>query len=192
MPRLQPSLTRRLSRLLVLTLSLMGCARSGPRAVAPAAHEGPWPAQLDHVSTPDTHRRAVHELLEVMHIQEQLTSTLDIFLNSQLEANPNIRPFEAVMRTFLIKYLSLDALREPLATLYMQRFSELDLVQITAFYRTPLGQRSVSEIPKMMEEGSKLGRRMVEAHMPELQQMILDQIQRDGGAPGGVIAPAGR
>ena len=192
MPLLHRSPTRRLSRLLVLTLSLVACAKTGPGAVAPVAHEGPWPAQLDHVSTPETHRLAVYELLAVMHMQEQLSSTLDIFLNSQLEANPNIRPFEAVMRTFLMKYLSLDAIREPMATLYMARFSELDIVQITSFYRTPLGQRSVSEFPKMMEEGSKLGRRMVEEHMPELQQMILDQIQRDGGAAGGVVAPTGR
>jgi hypothetical protein len=191
MPLLQRSPTRRLSRLLALTLSLAACARPGPAAVAPVAHEGPWPAQLDHASTPETHRLAVYELLTVMHMQEQLSSTLDIFLNSQLEANPNIRPFEAVMRTFLMKYLSLDAIREPMAALYMARFSELDIVQITSFYRTPLGQRSVSEFPKMMEEGSKLGRRLVEAHMPELQQMILDQIQRDGGAAGS-SPPTGR
>ena len=78
-----------------------------------------------------------------------------------------------------------------MAALYMQRFTELDIVQITSFYRTPLGQRSVSESPRMMEEGSKLGRRVVEEHMPELQQMIVDQIQRDGGAPG-ASPPAGR
>jgi uncharacterized protein len=177
------------TRLLALTLALVGCTlvgckKSGAAPVAPTAAgcETPWPQQLDHASTPETHRRAVDDLLVVLHLELQLQTTLDLFLRNQIQANPGIARFEGVMRTFLGKYLSLDALRDPMIRMYMERFTELEIVQIAAFYRTPLGQRTVAEVPRMMEEGSVIGRRLVEEHMPELQEMIRAQLEREGGA----------
>jgi len=189
-PALDRRLLRPFPRLLAVTalaLGLVSCARSGA-TVAP----GPWPAQLGHASTPETHRQAVADLFIVLHMEEQLRSGMDLAMNNQMLANPNLRPFEAVMRKFMTKYLTLDAIREPMTRLYMDRFSELEIVQIANFYRTPLGQRSVAEVPKLMEEGSNFGRQLVQDHMGELQDMIREQIERDAAAAPAPAPESGR
>jgi hypothetical protein len=140
-----------------------------------------WPRTLDHPSTPETHRRAVEGLFAITHLGQMLERTLDTSIKVQIDANPTIRPFESVMRKFMAKYLSLEGIREPISRLYMDRFSELEILQLTAFYRTPLGQRTLAELPKIMEEGSKIGMSLVKDHMNELKEMIRAQVERDGG-----------
>jgi uncharacterized protein len=164
--------------------SATGCAASPsppptapPAGAAPASEASPWPQELDHPSTPETHRRAVYGLFDVMRLKTALESALDTSLRTQIEANPKLRPLEPVMRRFMQKYLSIEGIRDPLARLYMDRFSELEIVQLTAFYRTPLGQRTTTELPKLLEEGGKIGMRLVQDHMDELKDMIRQHIQ---------------
>lgn len=158
------------------------CANVASAQPSPSAGP-PWPQALDHASTPETHRAAVDGLFEAMHLQQVLDIALDNAIKVQLEANPKIRQFEGVMRRFMGKYLSLKGVREPLTRLYVERFSELELVQLAAFYRTPLGERTLSELPKLLEEGGKIGLSLVQEHMDELKSMIRDEMMRSGGAP---------
>jgi uncharacterized protein len=51
------------------------------------------------------------------------------------------------------------------------------LRQLTAFYRTPLGQRTLTEVPGIMEESSKIGMTMVQDHMGELMQMVREELR---------------
>ncbi len=117
-------------------------------------------------------------LFDVIHLKLTLETALDTSLRAQLEANPKLRPLESVMRRFMAKYLSIDGIRDPLASLYMDRFSELEIVQLTAFYRTPLGKRTIDEVPKLLEEGGRIGKQKVQEHMDELKDMIRQQLQR--------------
>jgi hypothetical protein len=156
--------------------SLSGCAAAttpaAPASAAAAPGAAGGPQTLDHPSTPETHRRAVDALFEAIHLRSTLEQGLETTINMQLKANPKLRPFESVMRRFLRKYISYDGLREPMARLYVDRFSELEIVQLTAFYRTPIGQRAALEVPKLMEEGGALGLRIVQEHMDELKEML--------------------
>jgi hypothetical protein len=172
----------------LVVLGLAGCVGATPVAECPnapapgeTAHAGPpWPVALDHASTPETHRSAVDGLLEAMDMEGVLRVALDNSVKMQMEANPKIRQFESVMRKFMAKYLSLAAIREPLTRLYMARFSELELVQLAAFNRTPLGQRTRVELPRLLEEGSKIGLTLVQEHMEELKDLIRAQIEGRG------------
>lgn len=164
-----------------------GCSRGGPGPVAPgqAAGGSPWPQALDHASTPETHRRAVTDLIVAMEMEAQLRAAIDAAMKMQVQIKPELQQFEDVLRAFLGKYLSLEGVREPITQMYMARFSELELVQLAAFYRTPLGRRTLQELPKVMEEGQKIGMAQVQAHMGELVEMIREKMARDG-----VSAPA--
>ncbi|MEZ4301699.1 MAG: DUF2059 domain-containing protein [Polyangiaceae bacterium] len=188
--------TRLLVSLALLSLpAITGCAASQPAvqdcsacvqpaptsaaAAAPKDSRPPiWPDQLDHASTPGSHRQAVYDLLESMNMEEVLQISLDQAIQMQMQINPDLARFEGVMRKFMGKYLSLEGLREPLTDLYVDRFSELEIVQLTAFYRTPLGQRTLVELPKLMEEGGKLGLKLVQDHMDELMQMLTDEMRK--------------
>jgi uncharacterized protein len=184
LPSSRVTATPFLSALFALAIAT-GCASTAPTAVCPETQVAAslWPATLDHPSTPETQRAAVNRLFEVIQLQSELDHALDLNFKIQMEENPTIRPLESIMRKFLSKYLSLDGIREPLARLFMDRFSELELVQLTAFYKTPLGQRSLTELPKLTGEGSKIGMKKVQEHLKDLEEMVRQQIESGQGKP---------
>ena len=164
-------------------VSSAGCAGRGGKPCDPSSNSAnTLPASLDHTSTPATHRQAVDDLFEAMDMRGALDAARESSLKVQLETKPEIRQFESVMRAFLGRYVSLDAVREPLARLYMDRFSELELIQLAAFYRTPVGRRTLVEMPRLLDEGAQIGLKAVREHLPELQDMIQRHLQHRDGA----------
>lgn len=81
-----------------------------------------------------------------------------------------IKQFEVVMRKFLVKYMSWDALKEDFTKIYAGEFSEQELNQLTQFYNTPLGKKLSSKLPALQQKGMLLGQQRVQAHQAELQE----------------------
>lgn len=155
----------------------IGCGHAPPPPTTNRLAPGTiaWPATLDHPSTPATHHDAAIQLLVESGVEAAMITMREVMLRQQIELKPIIKPYEKVLREFLEKYTSFEALREDFAKLYMERFSELQLRQLVAFYQTPTGKLAVRELPQLLEVAGALGKRKVEEHMPELRQMLLQQ-----------------
>jgi hypothetical protein len=82
--------------------------------------------------------------------------------------------FVTVMNTFLKKYISWDVLKPDLTMMYAREFTEAELKQLTAFYKTPLGMKLNEKQPLLMQTGMNIGQQAVAAHQGELQQMIAE------------------
>ncbi len=130
-----------------------------------------------------SHRQAAVEALEAMRIEQTLTSTIDALLKMQIEGNPQMAPYEEVMRTFFRRYMSWESLKEPYAEIYARNFTEAELREIAAFYRTPTGQKMAAATPQLMREGGELGQRAVQSHSAELTEMIMEKMRAQEGAP---------
>jgi hypothetical protein len=165
--------------LLAALALLPACAGAAPCPQAPASAVV-IPTELDHPSSPATHRAAAEEMLDSLDMQATLTTALDTTLKAQLSAQPSLRKVEPVMRAFLEKYMSYAALRPDFVKLYQSRYSELELRQMAAFYRSPLGKRVLAEMPALMQQGSQLGQERVREHMEELQMMLRQHLQQHG------------
>lgn len=146
-----------------------------------------WPTKLAKPSTPESHREAAVRLLEASGVRTAYAQMMEISLGSMLKANPTIAPYEGAMREFFEKYASYDAIAGDFAELYVRTFDELQLRQIEAFYRTPTGQASVTEMPKVMQEGAKIGERNVLAHQKELVDLMM---KAQGGSQPSPLTPA--
>jgi hypothetical protein len=172
----------KLALLAVLAL-LPACGGATPCPEQPAASAASAvsiPTELDHPSSPATHRAAAEDLLASLDMQTVLTTALDTTLKAQISAQPQLRRVEPVMRAFLEKYMSFEALRPDFSKLYQARFSELELRQMAAFYRSALGKRVQSEMPALMQQGALLGQERVREHTEELQQMLRQHLQKQG------------
>ena len=119
-----------------------------------------------------SHSEAAMELLSLMKIDRTLTQAIDMALSTQLQANPSMKPYEDVLRTFMAKYMNWENLKEKFAALYMSEFDEPTLRDMITFYRTPSGQIAVAKLPILMQKGGELGQAEVQAHIPELQAAI--------------------
>ncbi len=144
------------------------------------------PALADEAS----HRKAVEDLLAVTQVDKAYNQMIDMMIDAQTKQLPPAvaAPFKDTVKNFYAKYMSWDAIKEDFMKVYMENFTEDELKQITAFYQTPVGQKTIKELPQMMQQGMQRAQQRLQAHMPELQQE-LTEIAKKGAASGGA-APA--
>jgi uncharacterized protein len=101
-------------------------------------------------------------------------------VDMQIKANAQIAPFRQVMLDFFAKYMSWDAMKDDMAKIYVEEFTLQELKDLTAFYKTPTGQKAALRVPQLMNKGADLGMRRVQDHMPELQKAVQDEAKRLG------------
>ena len=86
-----------------------------------------------------------------------MQAAMDQMMAVQLKANPQLAPFKDVMKKFLDKHLSYASIKEELISLYVSEFTETELKELVAFYRTPVGKKAVDKLPVLMQKGAELG-----------------------------------
>ena len=63
-------------------------------------------------------------------------------------------------------------LESEMVRLYMEAFSEKELREITAFYKTPVGRKAIATMPELMRQGAEIGMKRTQEHAEELQEML--------------------
>ena len=112
------------------------------------------------------------QLLEAMRVPEQIQASMAVVAATQARMNPDLPGLEALLREFLARYVTWDALKTEYAGLYAGAFTEEELREMTAFYRTPTGQKLARATPQLSRLGAELGERVMRAHAAELEEMI--------------------
>ena len=116
--------------------------------------------------------QAAREVLEITNAKDVMRATMQASFDAQIEQMPAMAPFRPVMEEWADKYLSWDVIAPRLAEVYAQTFTEQELRELIAFYRTPLGRKVAAETPELSRRGAVIGAKIAAAHTPELQQMI--------------------
>ena len=122
--------------------------------------------------------QAAYELFDSVDMKGTLDATMEKMMQLQLQQNPALLPYRGVMQSFLRKYLSYESLRDELAKIYSEEFSEGELHEITQFYKTQTGQKALKKIPLLTEKGAQLGMSRVQGHLPEFKAMIEAEAKR--------------
>ena len=129
-----------------------------------------------------SYRATVQEFFELSQMDQLMQRSIDAALGAQMQANPQLRPYEPKMRQFFLKYMSWKSLQDDFTAMYMKAFTEDEFKQIIAFYKTPVGKKSLKQMPLLIEQGAAIGARRVQDHMPELQKMLEEGPPKTGGA----------
>ncbi len=155
----------------------------GPHAFAlllvMALASAPSAIQAENAS----HRAAAEALLEAANARNTMQATLEQSVEIQIRDKPELAPFRQVMKTFMTKHLGYEALKDELAMLFMAEFTEKELKQITAFYRTPTGKKSIEKTPALFQKGAELGMNRVQQNLPELKRMIEEDLAKNPSPP---------
>jgi hypothetical protein len=144
---------------------------AGAPAAPPTSPASP-PAQAQ-----DTHQAAAEELLRLLQLDTMTDQMIDTMLKAQVQQNPDLVKFQDVMRAFLTKYISYNALKPDLVKMYVDAFTEKELREITTFYRTKTGQKCIDVMPTLIQKGAALGGQRVSEHMDELKAAIESSVK---------------
>jgi hypothetical protein len=122
-----------------------------------------------------SHRKAAESLLSMMNMDAVMGAAIDQMLAMQIKQNPAIAPYETEMKSFLKKYMSWAGLKDDMIKIYADEFTEAELGELSAFYQTPLGKKTLQKMPTLMAKGAELGQRRVQEHLPELTAAISEK-----------------
>jgi len=127
--------------------------------------------------TPENHAQAVRELFTLMKMPEVMATTIDTLLAAHLQANPTLVPYAETMREFLQEQLSWESLEAEYVKIYMAAFTQREIEDMVAFYRTPTGQKAVEKLPELMQEGAEIGQARMRENIGKLQEKLKAQIE---------------
>lgn len=123
----------------------------------------------------ETHRAAAESLTTLMQMETLLQQSYEQIIDVQIQGNPKLHPYRQVMLDFFAKHMSWEMLKEDMISLYVESFTEDELLVLAGFYSTPVGQKAVQVMPELMRQGAEIGARRVQEHLPELERMIRAQ-----------------
>ena len=131
-----------------------------------------------------SHLQAAGEFVDLLRMDRSLRNGIEIMLEAQMAANPQMREVESVVRDFMGRYMRWEDLRPEFMHLYAGLFTEGDLRQMSAFYSTPVGQKMIENEPEITRRAGEIGQARVMENLPELMRMLTEKMQRDAQPPG--------
>lgn len=128
----------------------------------------PLPAAADDPAA----KAAAEELLLAMGIDRTLEEIQDNKLAAISAQQPGMIPYKDTLKAFLSKHLNWEALKEDLVAIYAAEFTTEELRALTAFYRTPAGQKLAARTPALKAAENRLYVVRFNLHGDELREMI--------------------
>jgi hypothetical protein len=113
------------------------------------------------------HERAAREVVKLIGGEDYALAGAEAALAMFLQ-DPQWATYEDTFREWYRKIGAEAELKDEMVKLYMDTFSEKELQEIAAFYKTPAGRKAIETLPELL----KIGRRQAEAHAPELMEMF--------------------
>src|SRR5262245_40809816 len=120
-------------------------------------------------------RDAAAAVLRAMGLERTMMAGATSMVDLQIQQNPALGPYREVMLKWVEKYMTWDAVAPALIDLYAEAFTESELKDLLKFYKTPTGQKALTELPVLMQKGAALGVEIAKKHAPELEQMIRER-----------------
>ena len=125
----------------------------------------------------DSHMQAVDELMDAMHMKQQVEESAERMLKVQAQSMPQIAQYKDVMEAFFDKYINWETVGDEIKKVYKESFTEQEIQDLITFYESDIGQKYAKSMPKITEKTALISQGIVMEHQAELQQKIMDSMQ---------------
>lgn len=88
-----------------------------------------------------------------------------------------------LMSFFSEKMYVQNGLVDRVIPIYSKYFTDTEIKQLLEFYKTPLGQKTISVMPQVVSESLIAGQQWGQSLGPEMQKRILFALQKEGLVP---------
>ena len=119
-----------------------------------------------------------YTLLATMNMKQSYEGMIQRVTQMQIEANPQLKTIEPMIHEFFTKYMGWEAQQGDIAALYAKNFTAKELQELSKFYQTPLGQKTVQLMPKLAAAAAQISQSNMMQHMPEMRAMIEAELKK--------------
>lgn len=124
---------------------------------------------------------AARDLLAASNTRENFIKAMELGMEQggMGELTPAVRQ---VLRDFMDEHFRYEDMEPEFIRVYADAFTEQELRDLAAFYRTPLGRRVVETLPEITAASQRIAMERMQNVMPQLMQAIMQAMQEDEGA----------
>lgn len=148
-------------------------------------------------------RKDIMELLEItgsLKLGEQVGNAVSTqFINQMRQQQPNmpnrvVEIIQQVVQEHMGKFMNDPLTIDGMIDLYARHFTQDEIKEIIAFYKSPTGGKMTAEMPKLTAESMQFTQTRMATVIPALQQDLIKRLQAEGfgpqpAAPGPTPAP---
>jgi hypothetical protein len=80
---------------------------------------------------------------------------------------------------------------EKIIAVYAKHFTQDEVRSLVEFYKTPLGQKAIKEMPTLAQEGAAIGQGWANANMPRIAGRLQERLRAEGFIPWRSLSPNG-
>lgn len=140
-----------------------------------------------------SHRKAARELIDVERTWRDPTAVAEPVLKVLIRQSPEMETDQEVILDWLKKNLTWEQLSVGLVDAYVQTFTEAELRQLTAFYKSPVGQKSLKQGPALNKAEAMAALDILIEHHAELDAIVeAEKAKKPAASPGEALALANR
>ena len=150
-------------------------------------------AASDAVEITPEFQAAIERLMEVTKMDqmtEQMTAMMEQQLPAMMEqqiaqlggtADPEAVATGVALAMEVVRESDADGeLMREILVIYAKYFSEDDILQMIAFYESPLGQKTIEVMPRLMQDAMLVSMRWSQSKMPELLERVKAHLKSEG------------
>lgn len=137
------------------------------------------PAVAQQYKPATSHEQAAVELIELLEVGETTLAGTNMMIESMIDQNPELAQFRDIFEDFFAQHFRWETLLPEYVRIYREAFTEAELRELIAFYKSPVGRKTVELMPRLMQEGAEIGQKQIEPHLPELERRIRERLMGD-------------
>jgi hypothetical protein len=129
---------------------------------------------------------AARELVEAARTTEQFKTLLPLMLQQMkpvvVQDRPEVeRDYDKIVPLLMeLANRQVGEFAEEVAALYARNFTTEEIRQVTAFYRSPTGQKFLDKTPVVAQESMAMGQKFGQRIVQELQGRMREELRKRG------------
>ena len=137
-------------------------------------------------------KSATIELLDAMRFEQVTVDSavagFDGFID-QMKQNgvppKAINEIRAEARKLYVRIFTAPEMKKQIAELYEKHFTHDEILQLTEFYRSPLGQKTITGLPAIMKDAMAVAMPAMQKEMAGFQQKVGEIVEKHKKEEGG-------
>lgn len=134
---------------------------------------------LSSFAATQSHKNAAEELISLTNPKETFITAFMVSFEPALDlmsanglSSDKVEKVRSLAQDLAITVSEDPDLLSGLVGIYVEEFSENEIIELMAFYRTPLGRKTLKKLPVLFERGGAIGEAVTSKYLTEFQGKV--------------------
>ena len=116
--------------------------------------------------------KTADELIKIIGDNTDIQSMHQQMVEMMVRSDPTLQPHQSIIQGWIKKTMTWENMRDDFKAIYAKYFTEEELTELLAFYKTDTGKKTLTAMPSLMREGGVVGMKLAKDHQEELIALL--------------------